>query len=240
MRSTRSRRSLLSLLAATLPAGLLCAPLALGAADPAAPPGPESLVGVWRLDEDHSQSLREAMHQAFREGRHDGGFEGGPRDGGGGGHPGGGPPGSGFPRGGFSSPVAEEDVEKLGGDGDSPRELDISYAAPRFTFASPGGPTRIVTADGSKTKEERPGHGTVKVRATFQDGELQIDERPEKGPERNVLYRVAPASDGGRQLIVVLSLASRGRMPPIAVRRVYLPAPPAPAAAPPNIPPAPG
>ncbi len=185
----------------------------------------EPLLGGWQLDADRSQDFRSALLQAKSGRSRDGGFSG--PGGGGGGRPGGGPPGTG--NSGFQPPVEAPDMAKLAGRVEAPLALQISYTAPTFTISTAvegadpsfATPPRVVTADGKKIRGQRPDGTSIKTRATWKDGELSILETPARGPERSELYRVSAGIDGKPELIVVVSLAAHGPLPPVSVRWVY-------------------
>ncbi len=204
----------------------LIAGVPLGAAvTPPSAVAVEPLLGGWRLDADRSQDFRSALQQAQSGRSRDGGYSG--PGGGGGGRPGGGPPGTG--NSGFRPPVEAPDMAKLAGRVEAPPALQITYSVPTFTISTavPGAepdlaaPPRVITADGKKVRGQRPDGTAIKTRATWKDGELDILESPSRGPERSEIYRVAAGIDGKPELIVVVSLAGYGPMPPVSVRWVY-------------------
>ncbi len=219
---TRSRRTLRWLL---LGGALVLA--AARAASAAAPPPTATeagtLVGRWQLDPDRSQDFRSALRES-RGHLRDGGFS---HPGGGGGRPGGGPPGTG--NSGFRAPVEAPDLSKLSGRMEAPLEQVISFEGGSFTIrAEPEAsdpllqtPPLTVTPNAKKAKRARPDGTEVKSWATWKDGELTLFESPARGPERSELYRVAAGIDGKPELIVVVSLAGFGPMPPVSVRWVY-------------------
>jgi hypothetical protein len=201
---------------AVAPVGAATAPSSEAAVQP--------LLGNWQLDADHSQDFRSALREAHGR-SHDGGFSG--SGGGGGGRPGGGPPGTG--NSGFRAPVEAPDMAKLSGRMEAPLEQRIAFADGAFTIRTePEGsdpllktPPLSIVPNGKKVRGERPDGTAIKRRATWKDGELTIFETPARGPERSELYRVAPGIDGKPELIVVVSLAGYGPLPPVSVRWVY-------------------
>jgi hypothetical protein len=180
---------------------------------------PPDLSGIWKYNEDLSQTPQQGMRESRPEGGWSGrGGRGGGmrRRGGGGGFPGGGAPGgagareSGRP-GGADGEAGFEAAEEAKG------ALTIAWAAPQLTVTYPGDRKRVFFTDGRKVKEDLP-QGSAKTRARWTDGgSLEVVTKMDNGLTRTEIFEI---SNDGKRLFVIIGLEGRGPQP-IKFHRVY-------------------
>src|SRR6185369_7784884 len=182
---------------------------------------PPDLSGIWKINEDLSQTPQ----QGARESRPQGGVMGGERGGGGRGGGGGmGRRGCGSCGGGDRGGAGEAGrPDGPGGpDGGSYDEQDgvmtITWAAPQITVEYPNNRKRVYFTDGRKIKEDLPGGRTVKTRASWTDGgSLEVVTKLDNGMTRTEIFEI---SNDGRRLFVIIGLEGRGPEP-VKFHRVY-------------------
>src|SRR3982750_2303021 len=199
----------------------------LPAADQPVPQHP-SLAGTWTLNEDITARLREDDQKSAPRANGYGGGRG--RQGGGGPRGGGGFPGGG-PEAGFGIPDEERREP-----GERPNfaaldTLTITQSGNQVTITAPKGPARVFRADGSKVHDDKAFGGPAGVQASWdKEGDLVVQVRPDKGPNRTESYFV---SNDGKHLYIILTL--EGERGTHKIRRAYDPAAPEekPAPAPP-------
>jgi hypothetical protein len=182
---------------------------------------PPDLSGIWKINEDLSQTPQQGMRENRPEGRQGGGHGG--RGGGmgrrgGGGFPGGGTGGSreagrpGGPDGEAGFEATEEAAEQAKG------AMTITWAAPQLTVNYPGDHTRVFFTDGRKVKEDLPQGRTGKTRARWTDGgSLEVVTKMDNGLTRTEIFEI---SNDGKRLFVIIGLEGRGPEP-IKFHRVY-------------------
>lgn len=179
---------------------------------------PPDLSGIWKINEDLSQTPQQAIRENRPEGGRGegrGGRGGGMgRRGGGGGFPGGGTGGAqeaGRP-GGPGGEAGFEATEEAKG------PLSITWAAPQLTVTYPGDHKRVFFTDGRKVKEDLPQGRTGKTRARWTDGgSLEVVTKMDNGLTRTEIFEI---SNDGRRLFVIIGLEGRGPEP-IKFHRVY-------------------
>jgi hypothetical protein len=181
---------------------------------------PPDLSGIWKFNEDLSQTPQQGM----RENRPEGGQGGGGR-GGRGGRGGMGRRGGGFPAGGGAG-APQETGRPGGADGEAGLEateegkgaMTIAWAAPQLTVTYPGDHKRVFFTDGRKVKEDLPQGRTAKTRARWTDGgSLEVVTKMDNGLTRTEIFEI---SNDGKRLFVIIGLEGRGPQP-IKFHRVY-------------------
>lgn|GEM_PF-1068072 len=182
---------------------------------------PPDLSGIWKINEDLSQTPQQGARESRPQGGVMGGGRGGGGRGGGGGmgRRGGGAGGRGD-RGGAGE--AGRPDGPGGPDGGSYDEQDgvmtITWAAPQITVEYPNNRKRVYFTDGRKIKEDLPGGRTVKTRASWTDGgSLEVVTKLDNGMTRTEIFEI---SNDGRRLFVIIGLEGRGPEP-VKFHRVY-------------------
>ena len=200
-------RLILAGLCLTVSAGF---PAFLASSDKKQDKAPPDLSGIWKINEDLSQTPQQGM----RESRPQGGVMGGGRGGRGGGmgRRGGGRGGTGeAPRPDATGGPEATDDEQDG-------VMTITWAAPQITVEYPNNRKRVYFTDGRKVKEDLPGGKTAKVRASWTDaGSLEVVTKLDNGMTRTEIFEI---SNDGRRLFVIIGLEGRGPEP-IKYHRVY-------------------
>jgi hypothetical protein len=177
---------------------------------------PPDLSGIWKLNEDLSQTPQQGMRESRPQGGVPGGGRGGRgggmgRRGGGGGAGGRGGAGEAGRPGGPGGPEGEAYDEQDG-------VLTITWAAPQITVEYPNNRKRVYFTDGRKIKEDLPGGKTVKTRASWTDGgSLEVVTKLDNGMTRTEIFEI---SNDGRRLFVIIGLEGRGPEP-VKFHRVY-------------------
>lgn len=200
-------RLMLAGLCLTVSAGF---PAFLASSDKKQDKAPPDLSGVWKINEDLSQTPQQGM----RESRPQGGFMGGGRGGRGGGmgRRGGGRSGA------SEAPRPDAAVGPDAANDDQDGLMTITWAAPQITVEYPNNRKRVYFTDGRKVKEDLPGGKTAKVRASWTDGgSLEVVTKLDNGMTRTEIFEI---SNDGRRLFVIIGLEGRGPEP-IKYHRVY-------------------
>lgn len=178
-------------------------------------PERHAFIGQWTLNvdlsEDPQEKMREAMEARMQQGGGGGGRGGGMGRGGGG--KGGGGRGGGPGR---------------GSNGESRRppamaffaatELTIPHVAPAVAIVEPDGLVRTLQPDGEKYQVE---HGEGEVKTRWEGDRLVVETKNERGKMKET-WAVSPQT--GRLTVQLEIEPGGGRMPKVAVRRVYEPA----------------
>ncbi|HEX3527720.1 MAG TPA: hypothetical protein VH988_11695 [Thermoanaerobaculia bacterium] len=201
-------RLMLAGLCLTVSAGF---PAFLASSDKKQDKAPPDLSGIWKINEDLSQTPQQGMRESQPQG---GGMRGGRggRGGGMGRRGGGGMGGVGAPArpegaGGMDTAYDEQDGV-----------MTITWAAPQITVEYPNNRKRVYFTDGRKVKEDLPGGKTVKTRASWTDGgSLEVVTKMDNGMTRTEIFEI---SNDGRRLFVIIGLEGRGPEP-IKFHRVY-------------------
>ena len=201
------------------------------------------LSGNWKFNEELTLRLQQSARQEAGQGSRGRGGQDGEPGGRGGGRRGGVPRrggGGGFPPAGGE---AQRPGEGQGGEADRAPipgsegpdgVVTIAWAAPQLTFTYPGDRKRVLYTDGRKVTESRPGGGKTKIRARWQDDNLEVVTETPDGLTRTEIYEI---SNDGKRLFVIVGVEGRGPRPR-ELRRVYdrvepSPPPPLPSPTPP-------
>ena len=205
-------RLMLAGLCLTVSAGF---PAFLVSSDKKQDKAPPDLSGVWKINEDLSQTPEQGMRESRPPGGSTGGGRGGRRGGmgrRGGGYPGGGAGGAGQPGGSGGTEGGGAGLDEQDG------LLTITWAAPQVTIEYPNNRKRVYFTDGRKVKEDLPGGRAAKIRASWTDGgSLEVVTKMDNGMTRTEIFEL---SNDGRRLFVIIGLEGRGPEP-IKFHRVY-------------------